>query len=120
MIGIKVKEFNKLYTIKSIDHILILMYISWLLKKRKDLNLMRGMYWSVLFKNPYLPLIMDNNMSHIAEECIRFTKNDIITEMVEDFIGKSNIRYLTSKYFICLYVHISIELLSIKIMITQR
>lgn len=31
---------------------------------------------------------MDNNMSHIAEECIRFTKNDIITEMVEDFIGK--------------------------------
>jgi hypothetical protein len=85
MFGIKIKEFNKLYNIKSIDTYIIEMNDYVILKKKKK----KWVQIDQLFLGiVFWPLIKYNNMSHIAEECLRFTKNDIVTGYVSDFIGK--------------------------------
>jgi len=86
MFGIKIKEFNKLYDIKTLESYILEM-IHWITKIKK-----RPSRWpridQYFLKNYFWPLIKFNNMSHISDECVRFTKNDIIVDKVNNFIGK--------------------------------
>lgn len=81
MFGVKVKEFNSKYKIKTIDE-----YISDYkniyhknYRNAPDQYFLRDKIW---------PLIKDDNYSHIALERLRHTKLDILTDYNDNFIGK--------------------------------
>ena len=79
--GVKVKQFNKKYKIKTIDEY-ILEYrkiYSKKIQKQPDQIFLRDKIWTI---------IKNDNYCHIALEELRYSKTDIITGMVHNFIGK--------------------------------
>ena len=88
MFGIKIKEFNKLYNIKSIDTYITEMNNYVILKRHRHRKRNWALIDQLFLRIVFWPLIKYNNMSHIAGEWVRFTKNDIVTELVNDYIGK--------------------------------
>ena len=81
MFGVKVKDFNNKYKIKTIDE-----YITDYKKKyHKNIDKFPDQYF---LRDVIWPLIKDDNYSHIALERLRHTKTDIVTKYVHDFIGK--------------------------------
>jgi hypothetical protein len=81
MFGVKVKDFNNKYKIKTINE-----YITDYKKKyHKNIDKFPDQYF---LRDIIWPLIKDDNYSHIALERLRHTKTDIVTKYVHDFIGK--------------------------------
>ena len=79
--GVKVKDFNSKYKIKKIDEY-ILEYRKMYhknIQKQPDQHFLRDKIW---------PLIKNDNYCHIALEQLRYSKTDIISGMVPEFIGK--------------------------------
>jgi len=84
MFGIKIKEFNKIYDIQSIENYISIM-IKWISTKKQSRWPRIDQYF---LKIVFWPMIKNNNISHISDESVRFTKNDIIVDKVSNFIGK--------------------------------
>jgi hypothetical protein len=79
--GVKVKEFNKKYSIKNInDYILEYRKIYQKnIERQPDQIFLREKIWT---------LIKNDNYCHIALEQLRYSETDIVTGMVSNFIGK--------------------------------
>lgn len=77
--GVKVKEFNKINKIKKLDEYILEFNKGFINNKQVDQIFLMKIIW---------PLIKDNHMAHIALESLRYTKEDILIEIVPRFIGQ--------------------------------